>query len=230
MRSWLALCLLVSSSACATATPVQPAPPPPDSASRNDKPLVIAEAPEPEPATVEPPTVEPEPEPEPVPPSADPPSDAALDSNPPAPPAVKSDVRDPRRLATAPRARALLITELQALERLLAATPKSSKDRVLLLHRLAEGYVELEYTVAGATDAQSVKLLAASRKQAISHYREIRAKHATYPKMDDVLYYLGYEYERAKDSAHARALYRELFTRFPQSPFVARVPRALKPR
>src|ERR1700710_2382480 len=52
--------------------------------------------------------------------------------------------RDTRKNRLQARARALLITEIQGLERLYKRTAKKSPDRPQLTRRLAEGYVELE--------------------------------------------------------------------------------------
>jgi hypothetical protein len=141
---------------------------------------------------------------------------------------VTPSTRDPRKLAQAPRAQTLIITEIHALERLYAVTPRPSKDRVHLLRRLAETYVELEYAAAAGTDAKSAKVLATARKKAIEHYRRIVTEYPTYPGLDEVVYYLGYEYERAKDTAHSRAMYRKLTSEFPNSPYVLRLPKSSK--
>jgi hypothetical protein len=52
--------------------------------------------------------------------------------------------RDDRKSRLQQRALALLITEIQQLEQLNKATEANSKDRVGILRRLAEDYVELE--------------------------------------------------------------------------------------
>ncbi len=52
-------------------------------------------------------------------------------------------VLDPRRHIAKPRPQKLVAVELKNLERLLAATPQSSKDRPALLLRLGDGYAEL---------------------------------------------------------------------------------------
>ncbi len=52
--------------------------------------------------------------------------------------------RDTRKTRLQARARALLIAEIQGLERLFRQTKKNSPDRPQLVRRLAEGYVELE--------------------------------------------------------------------------------------
>src|SRR5580658_5472983 len=53
-------------------------------------------------------------------------------------------IRDQRQLAMKQRALALLVTEIQGLEGLYKDTGARSKDRPMLLRRLAEDYVELE--------------------------------------------------------------------------------------
>src|SRR5258708_28867700 len=52
--------------------------------------------------------------------------------------------RDMRKSALKQRALALLVTEIQQLESLYRTTEARSKDRPMLLRRLAEDYVELE--------------------------------------------------------------------------------------
>ncbi|MCL2449223.1 MAG: hypothetical protein FWD17_09770, partial [Polyangiaceae bacterium] len=53
-------------------------------------------------------------------------------------------IRDARQTALKQRALALLVTEIQGLEGLYHDTQMRSKDRPMLLRRLAEDYVELE--------------------------------------------------------------------------------------
>ncbi|MBW2526176.1 MAG: hypothetical protein JRI23_18490, partial [Deltaproteobacteria bacterium] len=57
---------------------------------------------------------------------------------------AKAAQRDERRVRMKARARKLLTTEIQNVERLYKSTPKKSSDRPQLMRRLAEGYVELE--------------------------------------------------------------------------------------
>ncbi|GMV19428.1 MAG: tetratricopeptide repeat protein [Polyangiaceae bacterium] len=224
MRAFaLGLCLI----ACASQPPAQPAPAPVAAAAAPPEPSASEPpaAPEPEPplaaAEPEPPAVA-EPEPpaaEPEPPSPEPPVAAA----PPAPLPASATARDPRMAAQRPRARALLVTELQALERLHQATPKSSPDRPMLMRRLAEGYVELEY--AAEREPGGAKVVQAARKNALKYYLAVRSDYPTFAKLDEVLYYAGYEHERGGNLAQARALYRELGTKFPNSPFLVRIPK-----
>ena len=54
------------------------------------------------------------------------------------------EVRDQRQIALKQRVLALLVTEIQQLESLFKSTDLQSKDRPMLLRRMAEDYVELE--------------------------------------------------------------------------------------
>ncbi|MBK8998599.1 MAG: hypothetical protein IPM35_23000 [Myxococcales bacterium] len=225
-----ALALGLGLIACASQPPAQPAP------------VAVAAAP-PEPSASEPPAVA-EPEPplaaaEPEPPAVAEPEPPAAEAEPPSPeppvataapalPAASATARDPRMAARRPRARALLVAELQALERLHQATPKSAPDRPMLMRRLAEGYVELEY--AAEREPDGAKVVQAARKNALKYYLALRSDYPTFAKLDEVLYYAGYEHERGGNLAQARALYRELGAKFPSSPFRARIPKKVLPR
>ncbi len=61
------------------------------------------------------------------------------------------------------RIRALLIQELEGLERLLRVTPKKSPDRPRLLRRLAEGYAELAALAAREKTVADERLRRAKR-------------------------------------------------------------------
>jgi len=151
--------------------------------------------------------------------------------------------RDTRTTRLKARARALLINEIQGLERLLRETKKNSPDRPQLVRRLAEGYVELE--AAGVRDynaaemiagdkktsagekskqrsaaGQAKKIAEASRQNAIKYYSMMKDQYPNYSKLDEVLYYLAYEYEQAKDLQNARKVYFELIEKAPQSPYI----------
>jgi len=151
--------------------------------------------------------------------------------------------RDTRKERLKARSRALLITEIQGLERLNKSTAKKSPDRPQLIRRLAEGYVELESAAQrdkiaadiAAQDAkkknQSVtkfrsdaaaadKILAAARKSAISYYTMMKTDYPDYSKIDEVLYYLAYEYEQGGDLKNARATYFELIQKAPKSAYI----------
>src|SRR4051812_4736743 len=151
--------------------------------------------------------------------------------------------RDTRKNRLQARARALLITEIQGLERLYKRTGKKSPDRPQLTRRLAEGYVELESAaqrdkIAADIAAQDAKkknqsatkfrsdaaaadkILAAARKSAIAYYTLMKTDYPDYSKIDEVLYYLAYEYEQGGDLKNARATYFELIQKAPKSAYI----------
>ncbi len=154
---------------------------------------------------------------------------------------AQRDVRETRLKA---RARALLITEIGGLERLLKQTKKNSPDRPQLIRRLAEGYVELESAAVrdqtaedvAATDSKkkgpaevskhrtasdaAKKIAEAARQSAIRYYTLMKDQYPNYSKLDEVLYYLAYEHEQAKDLNNARKVYFELIEKAPQSPYI----------
>ena len=152
--------------------------------------------------------------------------------------------RDTRKTRLKARQRALLITEIQGLERLFKRTPKRSPDRPQLIRRLAEGYVELESAALRdqtgaeikASDlkkknpslatkkrreaAQAKKIVVAARKKAIAYYTLMKNAYPNYSRLDEVLYYLAYEHEQAKDLTNARKVYYELIQKAPKSPYI----------
>jgi tetratricopeptide (TPR) repeat protein len=152
--------------------------------------------------------------------------------------------RDTRTTRLKARARALLITEIQGLERLFKQTKKNSPDRPQLLRRMAEGYVELESAAVrdqtaedvAAEDtkkkgpseaakhktaaAQAKKIADAARQSAIKYYTLMKDQYPNYSKLDEVLYYLAYEHEQGKDYQNARKVYLELIDKSPKSPYI----------
>jgi TolA-binding protein len=152
-------------------------------------------------------------------------------------------VRDQRKNRLQARAQALLISEIQNLEGLFESTPKKSPDRPQLIRRLAEGYVELESAAqreriqseikiadskkkklknTAARDAaiKAKKTEEVARQQAIKYYTLMKNEYPNYSKLDEVLYYLAYEYEQAKDLKNARKVYYELIQKAPKSPYI----------
>ncbi len=140
-------------------------------------------------------------------------------------------VRDERAAKATKKARALLITEITGLESLFRTTPRNAPDRVRIARRMAETYVELESAArrdktqaeikknkADAAKAQAVLLLA--RKNAIKYYDLIRNQYPSYKDLDEVLYYLAYEYEQAEDFTNARKIYYELIQKTPNSKYI----------
>lgn len=152
--------------------------------------------------------------------------------------------RDTRKTRLKARARALLITEIQGLERLFRQTPKKDPDRPQLVRRLAEGYVELESaalrdktasdiaaqdnkkknpgaaTKARRESAQAKKIVDAARKKAIAYYTLMKEQYPNYSKIDEVLYYLAYEHEQSQDYTNARKVYYELIQKAPKSTYI----------
>jgi tetratricopeptide (TPR) repeat protein len=135
--------------------------------------------------------------------------------------------RDDRRRP--PRARALLVVEIQQLESLLRASPTASRDRPMLLRRLAEDYVELERAAGNGPP-----IVDRARKEAIAYYTMLLTEYAgqpsqtfsvappAYPQLDEVTYYLAYEHEQAGDPANARRVYFELISKMPSSRYIPR--------
>jgi TolA-binding protein len=146
---------------------------------------------------------------------------------------LPASVRDMRRFAM--KSRALIVTELAAMESLFAATPAESPDRPALLHRLAEGYGELEHVAEAdrardpATSPESAKSgrIASAARMAGVRYDMILAR--GYPQWcsappqgcaDALLYYAALGYERAGKLDDARKVYLELLQGWPQSRFI----------
>jgi TolA-binding protein len=167
-------------------------------------------------------------------------------------------IRDARQTALHQRALALLVTEIQGLEGLYRDTQPHSKDRPMLLRRLAEDYVELENAAFTektqaevkrdefrksnprmAGQQQSVansrgKTMDLSRRAAIKYYTTLVTDYSgqpstnfpqnpppAYPFLDEVYYYLAYEYEQSGDTANARRVYLDLITKTPNSKYIS---------
>lgn len=141
-------------------------------------------------------------------------------------------VRDQRQNRIKPKARALLITEITGLEQLYSTTPRKAPDRVQIMRRLAETYVELESAArrdkvqaevaknkTEAAKANKVMLLA--RGKAINYYSLIKQQYPSYKDLDEVLYYLAYEYEQAENLVEARKVYYELIQKAPNSKYIS---------
>jgi tetratricopeptide (TPR) repeat protein len=162
-----------------------------------------------------------------------------------APEEMSAGQRDLRTTRLQARGRALLITEISGLERLYKRTPRRSPDRAQLVRRLAEGYVELESAATrdkikadiDADDAKTAKqktkydaakrestaaqqIVIKSRENAIKYYTRMKKDYPDYSKIDEILYYLAYEYEQSKDLERARNVYLELIEKAPNSPYV----------
>ncbi len=153
--------------------------------------------------------------------------------------------RDTRKARLQARSRALLITEISGLERLFRKTKKTDKDRAQLVRRLAEGYVELgsaanrdmieneikrdeakrkkqrnTYEKHKKEALKAKKILQEARSKAIAFYRVMKRDYPKYSKIDEILYYLAYEYEQNNDLDKARKVYLELIEKAPKSKYV----------
>jgi hypothetical protein len=152
--------------------------------------------------------------------------------------------RDERKSRLQARVKGLLVGEIQKLESLFNVTPKNSSDRPQLARRLAEDYVELESSAfrektqaemdrdslkktnpaaAGQkqTDANSAnKVMTSARTYAVKYYSLLKNDYPNYSQLDEVLYYLAYEYEQANDNQNARKVYYELIQTRPQSKYI----------
>jgi tetratricopeptide (TPR) repeat protein len=158
---------------------------------------------------------------------------------------MAAGTRDLRTTRLKARARALLITEITGLERLYKRTRKKSPDRPQLVRRLAEGYVELgsaatrdktqseieaddakrkknraKYDKARREAAKAKGILNSARKNAIRYYSIMKKDYPNYSKIDEVLYYLAYEYEQWGKLDDARKVYLELIQKAPKSKYV----------
>jgi len=153
-----------------------------------------------------------------------------------------------------------LMTEIVALEQQLAKTKVTSDKHVTISRRLAESYYELERLKQGEALDLTTKILNGekskdpkvgdwkaqrtkaeglrdkSQARVVELYRLLVDKHDDYAKLDEVLYYLAYEYEQQKatdpnDKAQikkereskekALATYLELIKKRPKSKFVS---------
>ncbi len=171
--------------------------------------------------------------------------------------AMLAGIRDQRASALKQRVLALLITEIQQLESLYKTTDLRSKDRPMLLRRMAEDYVELEnaafrekteaeikrdnFRKTNPREAGKQQAIANSRKTTMERARKAAIGYYTllvddysgqpsarfasnpppaYPLLDEVYYYLAYEYEQSGDTGNARRVYLDLITKTPNSKYI----------
>ncbi|MCS6899612.1 MAG: hypothetical protein RMJ98_08040 [Myxococcales bacterium] len=161
------------------------------------------------------------------------PSEQKLKENKPTNPDVEmaNAQRDQRRTQMRDTAAKLLVSEIAQLEELWKATSKGAADRVQLARRLAETYVELENASfrekteneikkdQAAAD-KAAKVMASARASAIKYYKIIANEYKSYPNLDEVLYYLAYEYEQGQNLDEARKVYLQLINETPQSKYI----------
>jgi hypothetical protein len=143
--------------------------------------------------------------------------------------ATSERIRDPRRNERIFGIKSLLVSALAQLEELLTRTPKDDALHARIRHRLAEDYVLLEAyaereeaSAAANRDRLRAELLgSAARAYAILHYSALIDEHPTYGRIDEAMYYAGYEREQGGDWAEPERLYTEILTRRPPSRFTA---------
>jgi tetratricopeptide (TPR) repeat protein len=182
---WLLLGLSVT--ACGHASDPTPADPP-------VQPLVIGKSPPMPIATAADPTPVPVPDDAPI---------AATTT-------LAIPARDPRIARSHPRGRALVVTELQALENLFTATASTAPDRPALIRRVAEDYAEL----ARSADAPTA---ASAHRGALKYYEMLVNEYPKYAQVDEAWYYAGLEHDLAGDPRNARRAYYQLIKSSPQS-------------
>ena len=131
---------------------------------------------------------------------------------------------DARPNATKPRARQLVLTELNGVERLLELTAPGAPDRPQLVRRVAEDYVELrnatereEPSLSGEQARLAGDMITAASVQAIAHYEKLLDIAPNYGKRDDVLYYMAIEHGFRSDLRQVRERMFELINEHPTS-------------
>ena len=77
-----------------------------------------------------------------------------------------------------------------------------------------------QYKSAKAQENKWGKIVKASRKKAIAFYTLLKDNYPNYKELDEVLYYLAFEYEQAGDITNARQIYYELIQNAPQSDYI----------
>lgn len=148
---------------------------------------------------------------------------------------------DPRASREHPRAMALLTTEVQGLQSLVATTPSSAPDRSMLLRRLAEDYVELaasaeqaaahpSFPSAATPDVQAEmdrtlrSIATTARTAAIAMYTALLDTPfaAPYARLDEVRWYRALEYARVGKVADAKRAALDVLALSPDSPWAPR--------
>jgi tetratricopeptide (TPR) repeat protein len=129
---------------------------------------------------------------------------------------AKSEARPWPQVQGPRRTTALMLTELEALERLVKVTPIVAPDHDVLLRQIADDYVALE---ASAREEGRGPLADKACASAIKAYSDFQNGHPKHPQKDELTFFLGYEYERAGDLAKSRELYYELVSLHPESTY-----------
>ncbi len=122
-----------------------------------------------------------------------------------------------------PRARSLLVTEIQGLERLLESMPKQSPDHAQVLRRVAFAYGELEFSTRQELvgDPRKVRgIEMAARTRHIELLKSLVEVDPSAKSADIALCALGLAHERAADPASSRKVLFSLIQKHPSSTLV----------
>ncbi len=139
---------------------------------------------------------------------------------------------DPRPSRLHPRALSLLMTEMQGLQSLMRASPRSAPDLPNLLRRLAEDYVE----VAASADHDAIsppqRAMAPPLRSSAETAREAAIAVYTmlldtpfsrpYAGLDEVRWYRALEYARAGKVERAKSAAADVLALSPDSPWASR--------
>jgi tetratricopeptide (TPR) repeat protein len=155
----------------------------------------------------------------------------------------EADFRDTRKGKIKDRARQLLMNEVTRTDGLYKRTPPNTAEHQQLTLRLAEAWSEVEQAAIRDKVVIDIQIMDAkkakkdltklrreqlkakkteefARKKSIFYYLQMVRKYKSYSKIDEVLYYLAYEYEQAGDLDKARNAYTKLVAEAPKSEYV----------
>ncbi|MCC7538699.1 MAG: tetratricopeptide repeat protein [Deltaproteobacteria bacterium] len=143
------------------------------------------------------------------------------------------------------RSEQLLRQEIQLTQRLLRNTRRDNAQRPEILLRLAENWVELQQAArlrSGELDEQifqarrrrnrrrveeltreqraANQTVNETRQEAIRSYAQLVQEHPDFPRMDQVLFYLGFALEEMRQHDRSRQVYHRLIKAFPTSKFI----------
>jgi tetratricopeptide (TPR) repeat protein len=149
------------------------------------------------------------------------------------------------QVQTERKQRALLLNEVQILERLIQNTPVTNPRRPDVLLRAAEAYFELQqdstrraraldepiFQAQGKKNQARVKALQQQqaaleketgrwRQEALRKYAILVRDHKNYPRMDEVLFSLAFGLEETGQFERAREVYYRLIKEHPKSRFI----------
>ncbi len=116
-----------------------------------------------------------------------------------------------------PNPKPMMQAQLDVLDRLINVTPDDSPEKPDLLFRRAEMRLEQARQFTAAADAAKRERLETA---AIRDYLDITEKFRNYHRLDEVLFYLGYELTQMKHEDMGRNYFKRLIKDFPNSKFI----------